>query len=601
MNRHVITVFAFIAVLTIILAGPLMSYAQQADARLQQQGEASQYFPETGHAAVGYFLNVWQNTPNATFVLGYPTSQPFTEESFTKPGEFYRVQYFQRAVLEEIPEFFGVEDNRYFVQGRLLGSQLAAGREQEPSFQPVADPGDGTWFENTQHTLRDDPAPFRTFWLNNGGLDTFGYPISEPLQEVNQADNNTYWVQYFERQRMEWHPEEPDPTYQVQLGLLGNELRDANHADNMAFDPLPPPVAQDPNAPTSDGTRPAPFIYGYNAHLFGAEQPWQDRQRVLQLSKDSGVYWIRQQVGWEYLQPSPSEIRWKELDHVVDDTHNAGVNMLISVVRAPSWATPDGDNGMPSAEHIPAFANLMGEMAARYRGKIQAYQIWNEQNLAHENGGEVASADHYVNMMAAAYDAIKAADPDAIVVSGGPSSTETNKPDVAISDVTFMRQMLSNPNFRTDFIGVHPGGQYNPPDTMWPDEPGPGPHWRESREFYFRRVEDIRQVMVETGWGDRQIWLTEFGWATTNNTPGYEYGNSTSFETQAEWIARAFEKGRYEYTPWMAAMFLWNLNFAVPWEQFEGNPLHEQASFGVLNGDWSPRPAWYAISNIPKE
>jgi hypothetical protein len=50
----------------------------------------------------------------------------------------------------------------------------------------------------------------------------------------------------------------------------------------------------------------------------------------------------------------------------------------------------------------------------------------------------------------------------------------------------------------------------------------------------------------------------------------------------------------------MGGMFLWNLNYAVPWKHVEGNELHEQASFGVLNGDWSPRPSWYAIRDIPK-
>jgi hypothetical protein len=242
----------------------------------------------------------------------------------------------------------------------------------------------------------------------------------------------------------------------------------------------------------------------------------------------------------------------------------------------------------------------MGRMAARYQGRVQAYQVWNEPNLAHENGGRVANADHYVNVLAAAYDSIKAADPNAIVVTGSPSSTETNDPNVAVSDVDFTRQMLNNPNFRADVVGAHPGGQHNPPDTLWPENPGPGPGWVESREFYFRRIEDIRQVMVETGYADYQIWLTEFGWATPNNTPGYEYGNNNTYEEQAAYIARAFEIGRYEWQPWMGAMFLWNLNFAVPWK-YEGNEFHEQASFGVLNGDWTPRPSWYAIRDIPKE
>ena len=105
--------------------------------------------------------------------------------------------------------------------------------------------------------------------------------------------------------------------------------------------------------------------------------------------------------------------------------------------------------------------------------------------------------------------------------------------------------------------------------------------------------------MLRAGHGERQIWITEFGWATPNNTPGYEYGNYNTFETQAQYLRRALERGRFEYAPWIGAMFIWNLNFSVVWAA-GGNPQHEQASFSILNGDWSPRPAYTTIRNMPK-
>lgn len=557
----------------------------------------SQYYNETQHAAMNSFQVFWQRTPNALFVLGYPISQPFIEESFTNPGEFYRVQYFERAVLEEHPENAG---SQYYILGRLMGNQIIRGREGEAPFQAIGDPGDGTYDSATSHTLRDGPAPFRSFWLNNGGLDVFGRPKSEQFQEVNQANGQTYWVQYFERQRMEWHPDEPDPKYQILLGLLGNEYRDAKHKGAAPFQPIGPDQVPNPPQP-----QPSTFVYGFNAILYNQGAPWQDRQRVLGLSKNAGVYWIRQQVRWMDLQGAPGtpcyQVCWGELDNIVNDAANAGVKLLISVVAAPSWATPDGRNGLPAREHFGDFNFFMGKMAERYRGKVQAYEIWNEQNLAHENGGRVANANVYMDMLVGASQAIRANDSSAIVVSGAPSSTETNRSDVAISDITFLRQMFADPRFRSsvDVVGAHPGGQSNPPDTMWPDNPGAGPGWTTSREFYFRRVEDVRQAMLDNGLGDMKVWVTEFGWATRNNTPGYGFGNNTSLDEQAAYIKRAFEMGRNEYGAWMGGMFLWQLNFAVLWK-YNGNELHEQASFGVLNGDWSPRPSYYAIQSIPK-
>lgn len=585
---------ASIALAVVIMSGMLLTPYTSTAANSPEQVPDTlppyqvEYYDQTGHSAVNSFNAFWKRTPNALFVLGFPISKPFIEESFTEPGKFYRVQYFERAVLEEHPENAG---SQYYILGRLMGNQIIKGRENEEPFRPVANPGDGTWESSTQHTLRDSPAPFRTFFQQNGGLAVFGLPKSEQFQEYNQATGETYWVQYFERQRMEWHPNEPNPQYRVLLGLLGNEYRNANHGANPAFNPE-----------TRQQALPRPFIYGYNAILYGDYTPWQDRNRVLQVTKNSGFGWIRQQVRWMDLHDRSGAIYWDELDRIVTDADRAGVKLLISIVAAPSWATPDGKNGLPARERFGDFNRFVGEMAAKYRGKVGAYEIWNEQNLAHENGGRVASAALYMDLLVGAYNAIKASDPAAIVVSGAPSATETNRADIALSDITFLRQMFSDPRFRdhADAIGVHPGGASNPPDTMWPNNPGPGPNFVTSREFYFRRVEDVRALALQYGLGDRQLWITEFGWATRNNTPGYEFGNDITQQEQAEWVVRAFQIGRREYAPWVGAMFLWQLNFAVPWK-YEGNELHEQASYGVINGDWSPRPAYTALQAMPKD
>lgn len=551
----------------------------------------AQYYPETGHAAVNSFELFWRNTPNALFTLGFPISRPFIEESFTEPGKFYRVQYFERAVLEEHPENQG---SQFYILGRLMGKQAAQGRENEEPFQSVGDPGDGTWIRETGHTLRNSPAPFRDFWQRNGGLSVYGYPISEQFQERNQATGEVYWVQYFERNRMEWQPQQPDPRYRILLGLLGTEYRQARHQTNPAFNPAPRESAL---------SMPRPFVYGFNAHLYGDRTSWQDRPRVLQLTKNAGFGWIRQQVRWMDLHDRSGQIFWEELDRIVEDANQSGVKLFLSVVAAPSWATDNGRNGLPNRANIGQFEFFMGEMAKRYRGKVGAYQIWNEQNLAVENGGRVADASLYMEVMVAGARAVKANDPYAIVVSGPPAATETNNPSIAISDLTFMRQMFRDARFKdyVDAIGVHAGGTLNPPDSLWPDRPGPGPEFRTSREFYFRRLEDYRAIQLEAGLGDRQMWVTEFGWATRNNTPGYEFGNRISYETQSQYIVRAFQIARYDYAPWVGAMFLWNLNFSVPWAQKEGNPLHEQASFSVINGDWSARPAYIALQQMAKD
>src|SRR5215218_3885621 len=75
------------------------------------------------------------------------------------------------------------------------------------------------WFPETKHSVS---GKMLEYWNKYGGLQQFGFPLSEQYQEVNAADNKTYTVQYFERNRFELHPEKAAP-YEVELGLLGVE------------------------------------------------------------------------------------------------------------------------------------------------------------------------------------------------------------------------------------------------------------------------------------------------------------------------------------------------------------------------------------------
>src|SRR5690606_15485474 len=77
-----------------------------------------------------------------------------------------------------------------------------------PAFAPVPAPADGrAYFPETGHTLG---GAFRDYWQRNGGLPVFGYPTSEEFVETG-ADGVPYTVQYFERHRFEFHPENAAP------------------------------------------------------------------------------------------------------------------------------------------------------------------------------------------------------------------------------------------------------------------------------------------------------------------------------------------------------------------------------------------------------
>jgi GH35 family endo-1,4-beta-xylanase len=358
--------------------------------------------------------------------------------------------------------------------------------------------------------------------------------------------------------------------------------------------PTQPPTAT--AAPLGPGGLPFPLKtnaleYGVAAHLF-----YTSRALPLQRAGEAGFGWIRQQIHWKDLEGPPGRYAWGELDAVVAAVQRANLKLLLSVVRAPRFSTRGG-NGMPNDPR--SLGNFVAALVKHYQGRVHAFEIWNEQFLAVENGGRVAVEDagHYVELLKEAYTRIKKVDPSVYVIAGPPSSTGVTDARIAIDDMTYYEAMYSYQNTVIgdyfDAQAVHPGGAANPPDTLWPENPSTARGWTEHPTFYFRHVEDVQALMQRYGLGDHQIWITEFGWATPNTTPGFEFGNQVSLEQQADYIVGAMHRTKEHY-PWAGAMFLWNLNFAILRAR-SGQPRHEQASFGILNANGSPRPAFLAI------
>jgi hypothetical protein len=167
------------------------------------------YFPETQHNVGPTFMSYWQRFGGLQ-VFGYPLSELFTERN-DADGKNYQVLYFERARFEYHPE---ATDPQYQVLLGLLGRDF---HRPDP---PAPRKEGATYYDATGHNLG---GPFRDYWLSHGGLFVSGLPITEEFTEVSPDDGKPYLVQYFERARYEYHPDNKAP-YDVLLGLLGNRL-----------------------------------------------------------------------------------------------------------------------------------------------------------------------------------------------------------------------------------------------------------------------------------------------------------------------------------------------------------------------------------------
>jgi hypothetical protein len=227
------TLLSLLIALTSIVAGSTPAAAAEAG-----NGPSVVYFPVTGHHVSDKFLSTWRRLGGlATF--GYPLSEPLTD-----PDSGLTVQYFERERFELHPENAGTE---YEVEFALLGDWLTEGRTgpaftRLPADTPQPDVPNETFFPESGHYLSNG---FKTYWETHGGLRIFGYPISEELQE------NGLTVQYFERARFEWHPENAGTPWEIELGRLGADRASAQGIDTA-------PVARQEGVPDYDESLWAP-------------------------------------------------------------------------------------------------------------------------------------------------------------------------------------------------------------------------------------------------------------------------------------------------------------------------------------------------------
>jgi len=199
-------------VLTLMILGSLIpATAAQAQPR-------TRCFKETGFCVSGAILDYWERSGGLA-VFGYPVTEAKTE---TVEGTWSGpVQWFERDRLEDHSnEGQGVLAGRLGslvleLQGRPWQSLFPAEHSEKPGCR---------YFVVTHFNLCE---PFLSYWERNGGLARFGYPITPAFEETTTLDGGKTWrgtTQYFERRRMEYHPENKGTSHVILLGLLGREI-----------------------------------------------------------------------------------------------------------------------------------------------------------------------------------------------------------------------------------------------------------------------------------------------------------------------------------------------------------------------------------------
>ena len=258
--------------------------------------------------------------------------------------------------------------------------------------------------------------------------------------------------------------------------------------------------------------------------------------------------------------------------------------MILRVDTSPAWARP----GRPKLETPPAdfedYADFVGRLADRYRGRVRYYQIWNEPNIPFEWGDEAPDPVAYTHLLWLASQRIHAVDPGAAVISAAMAPT-TEFSEHGINELRYLQAMYdAGARGSFDILGANAYGLRSGPDDR---------RLALDRDVNFSRPVLVRRLMVRNGDAGRPIWAAEVGWSAVPDGSGIpDLWGRVDRETQAAYSARAFARAQREW-PWMGVMSLWHFRLVGP--NVRALP---QYYFNAVDDDFQPLPLYEAMREL---
>ena len=337
--------------------------------------------------------------------------------------------------------------------------------------------------------------------------------------------------------------------------------------------------------------------FGVNVFLEQEVEPAK-REQVVRMAAQAGFDWLRQEFPWEDIEihakgdfedrrHEPARSAWEKYDHIVALALQHNMEMIVRISNPPAWSRAGGNEVGPYAppDDYRDFADFAGAIADRYRGRVRYYQIRNEPNIYPAWDVYPIHPEAYTELLKAAAAAIRASDPEAVIVAGALAATiDLDGATVgghSFSDLLFLQRMYdagAAPYF--DVMATQGYG-------LWS---GPTDRRMHPRVMNFGRPQFIRDLMVANGDAHKPIWISEMNWNAAPADTEARYGR-VSLEEQAANLPLAYERIRAEW-PWLGVANVWYLKRAT--DQWERNRQPE-AYFRLLAPDFTPQPVYESV------
>jgi polysaccharide biosynthesis protein PslG len=338
-------------------------------------------------------------------------------------------------------------------------------------------------------------------------------------------------------------------------------------------------------------TNPAFTPLTYGIQVFGW---WDDGRFGYQMDSVQmlGFNTIKHTFPWRDMEPLEGIWDFRQSDRIMDEAERRGIRVVARLGQSPDWAftteyVSDDDHDTPP-DDLNTFGNYCRVVAERYKGRMLGYQIWNEPNLSREWGARMPNAAEYTELLRVCSEAIRNVDPDAKIISAGLAPTGTQDATAQPDDVYLDAMYRAGFQQYVDAVGVHAPGfsapSYGPDDA---ERDGRG------RWASFRRVEDLRKIMLLYNDGARQMAILEFGYTTDPINDAYRWFAVTE-EQRAIYMLEAYDYMAEHWRPWVG------LVSAIYMQKPGWTEQNEEYWWSLSTFDRFHSPAFMAMMGMPK-
>jgi len=316
---------------------------------------------------------------------------------------------------------------------------------------------------------------------------------------------------------------------------------------------------------------------GIHTRLTDEVEPWKIK-RTLEMVREMGASWIVEYFPWAYYESAPGRFDWSHADLVVDHARRQGLQVIARLGLVPEWARP-GTKDKPTTptyldeEHYAEFAEYARAFVEHFRGRVYAIVIWNEPNIGLEWGYRPVDPEGYTALLRTVYAQVRQANPEVVVLGGAlaPTLAPVGDPE-GMNDLDYLRRMLAaGAGGGMDGLAAHAYGWQMPPDA--PADPA---------RVNLARTELLHQLLVESGYPDLPIYITEGGW---NDHP--RWTKAVQPGQRAAYTVRAYQKAIEEW-PWCNVVALWAFRYPRP-----ANSYLDYFTF--VTPDFAQKPVYTAV------